>query len=97
MLKFLGYTKGMKVAVLYRPNSDHARQIDEFVREFGRRSSAKINLVNLDTREGAAQAALYDVIEYPAILATKDSGELVTSWQGGQLPLIDEVAAYSHE
>lgn len=39
-------------------------------------------------------ARLYDVTSYPAVLATRDSGEMLALWQGDQLPLMNEVAAY---
>ncbi len=87
----------MKVVILYRPVSEHARMVDEFVREFERREpSRKVELVSLDTREGAAMARLYDVTQYPAIVALKDDGQLLQFWQGEQLPLMNEVAVYSN-
>lgn len=71
--------------------------VDEFVREFERREpSRKVELVSLDTREGAAMARLYDVTQYPAIVALKDDGQLLQFWQGEQLPLMNEVAVYSN-
>lgn len=39
-------------------------------------------------------ASLYDVTRYPAVLATREDGELLYLWQGEQLPLMNEVAAY---
>lgn len=86
----------MRVLILYRPTSEHARTIQEFVREFQRREPARrVELMNLDTREGAAIATLYDVMQYPAILATTDDGQMLQWWQGEPLPLMNEVAAYA--
>lgn len=39
-------------------------------------------------------ARLYDIVRYPAVLATRDNGEMLALWQGEQLPLMNEVAAY---
>lgn len=87
--------RSMKIHVIYRPKSDHARRIEDYLREFTRRRMVKIEEVDIDTREGVAEASLYDIIDYPAILVIKDDGELLVSWQGQELPLIDELAAYA--
>lgn len=85
----------MKLVILYRPNSDHARRVEEFVHEFKRRDPTRqAELVSLDTREGANLAKLYDVTRYPALLALSNNGQLLQWWQGDQLPLMDEVVAY---
>lgn len=86
----------MKVLLLYRPNSEHARIVEEFVHEFERReASRKIELVDVDSREGSATASLYDILQHPAILVTADDGQVIQMWAGPQLPLMDEVAAYA--
>lgn len=87
----------MKVMVLYRPNSEHARIVEEFVANLERRNSrSKVELVSIDTRDGYATASLYDVVQYPAILALKDDGSLLKYWQGKAMPLMGEVAYYTH-
>lgn len=70
--------------------------IESFVRDFERmHSGGRIELLSLDTRDGAAAASLYDIISYPAILALQDNGQLLKEWQGEQLPLMNEVAYYA--
>lgn len=87
----------MKVLLLYRPNSEHARMIEEFVHDFTKiHSDRGITLVSLDTRDGVSTALLYDVMRYPAILALGDDGQLLKEWQGEELPLMNEVAYYVH-
>lgn len=86
----------MKVVVLYRPNSEHARVVEEFAHELERRSRAnKIELVNIDTRDGSATASLYDVMQYPAILALQNDGRLLKEWEGSTMPLMNEVSYYA--
>ena len=87
----------MKTLMLYRPNSEHGRLVDEFIRNFNQRSDSRhsIELINVDTRAGDATATLYDVMQYPAILVTQNDGALQKSWEGGMLPLVDEVIAYT--
>lgn len=85
----------MKVIVLYRPNSEFSRVVEEFSHDFERRYTRKIELVSLDTRDGAATATLYDITQYPAILAIRDDGQLLKEWQGGVMPLMNEVSYYA--
>jgi hypothetical protein len=85
----------MKVLVLYRPNSEHSRLIDEFIHEFqSRNQNSRLEVVNVDSRDGSATASLYDIMSYPAILVLQGDGYLQKSWEGDDLPLVDEVAGY---
>lgn len=86
----------MKITVLYRPASEFARSVEEFAHDIERQQAVTPELISLDTQEGAAVAALYDITDYPAILALRDNGELLQMWMGSQLPLMNEVAAYAH-
>jgi hypothetical protein len=89
----------MKVLVLYRPNSEHGRVVEEFVRDLQRRvtSAATLEVMNVDSREGSATASLYDVMQYPAVLVLQTDGVLHKFWQGTAEvpPLLDEVAGYA--
>jgi len=51
-------------------------------------------MLSLNTRDGAATASLYDVMQYPAILAIANDGSILNMWAGERLPLMDEVAGY---
>jgi hypothetical protein len=86
----------MKLLIFYRPNSEHARAVETFIHDFQRQytTDAKIEILDLDTRDGAATASLYDVLQYPAFLATADNGTLVRAWEGKELPLMGDVASY---
>lgn len=89
--------KVMKLLILYRPQSDHERLVEDFVRDFGRQYDAgqRVEMMSLNTREGAATASIYDVTRYPAILALGHDGRVLNMWQGTPLPLMDEVAGYA--
>lgn len=86
----------MKVTILYRPNSEFARSVEEFAHNIERQQNIVPELVSLETREGAAMAATYDITRYPAILALREDGEMIQMWIGEQLPLMNEVAAFAH-
>ncbi len=69
---------------------------EDYVRDFSRRFPDKqIELVNLDTREGAELAKVYGVLSYPAIVAIANDGRVLSLWQDELLPLMDEVVAYA--
>jgi hypothetical protein len=90
--------KVMKILILYRPESEHATDVETFVRDFQRRYDAgkKIEMQSLSTRDGASTAVIYDITNYPAIMALADDGRPLNVWQGMPLPLMDEVAGYSY-
>jgi hypothetical protein len=83
----------MRLVALYRRNSEQARPVYEFIEMFRRRYPEKtIEELDIDTRDGAAEATLYGVMQYPAIIATSFDGRVLGMWEGLPLPLIDEVA-----
>ena len=92
----LWYTLNVKLLILYRPNSEHATEVESYVRDFEHRHNIESNveLISVNTRDGAATASLYDIMAYPSILALTSDGQLLNAWQGKPLPLMDEVASY---
>jgi hypothetical protein len=88
----------MKFIVLYRPNSEHATAVETYLHDFERQvpPGVKTELLSIDTREGSAMAALYDIVQYPGMLVTTDDGIPLQSWSGSMLPLKNEVASYLH-
>jgi hypothetical protein len=85
----------MKLTVLYRPNSEYARMVEEYMHEFTRlHAEADTSLVDIDSAEGILEAGVYDIMEFPALIATSNDGSLLSMWTGEQLPLMDEVMGY---
>jgi hypothetical protein len=85
----------MKVLVLYRPSSEHARKVEEFIENFGTHSPVSIETLDVDSREGNAMITLYDVMQYPAVMVLRSDGSPQKVWQGSDLPLVDEVKSYA--
>lgn len=85
----------MKVVVLYKPESEYARQVEEFIHDFEHQTDKKLEVISLDSREGADFAALYDIVQYPALVAVADNGSMLKRWQGPVLPLVNEIAYYT--
>jgi hypothetical protein len=84
----------MKLMIIYRPDSEHARTVETYMHDFQvqHHTGAKVEVHDLNTREGAATASLYDVVQYPAIIAADDFGSVIRMWQGQELPMMSEVA-----
>jgi hypothetical protein len=82
------------ITILYRPNSEHERQVIEFQRRL-EQNRVEAKLIDVDSRDGIATASLYDVMRYPAVLALEIDGRPIQTWSG-ELPLIEEVSYYAH-
>lgn len=86
----------MKVLVLYRPKSEHGRAVETFIRDYkSQHADARLEVLDIDSRDGSAMASLYDVMQYPAVLALRDDGSILRSWEGDMLPVMNEVAYYA--
>lgn len=84
----------MKVKVIYRYESDHAREVLDYLRDFQRQTGHEIEEVNPDTPGGTDTCRAYDIVEYPTIIALSDDGQLRNMWRGRPLPTISEVSYY---
>lgn len=87
----------MKIVILYRPESEHARATESFIYDYQHQGhdASKLQIVNVDSQEGQGMVQLYGIVQYPAIMALRDDGQLMRSWEGEPLPLMSEVAAYT--
>jgi hypothetical protein len=84
----------MKVAVLYRSNSEQERVVLEFEHDYQKQTGRSLSLYDLNTQDGWNLAKLYDITMYPAVVATSDDGQMLQMWQGENLPLLNEVMYY---
>lgn len=84
----------MIAKVIYRPNSEHSRIVEEYMHDYLRRTGAELEYVNPDDRDGQSLCRAYDIVEYPTIIALSDDGQVQNSWRGLPLPTINEVSYY---
>lgn len=87
----------MRVVVLYHIKSEHGGTVEDYTHEYSRFKGRELELISLETKVGAEMARLYDITNYPAIVAIADDGVLQQIWQGLPLPLMDEVSAYTSQ
>lgn len=85
----------MKVVVLYRGNSEHERSVRDFERDFTHRTGRSFGMYDVNTRDGWSMASLYDIVQYPCVLALADDGQLLQMWPGENLPLVSEISYYT--
>lgn len=85
----------MKVTVIYKPVSEHARVVEDYMRDFTRQTGSELSTLDPETPDGATLCRTYDIVEYPTVIATSDDGQMQNSWRGLPLPTISEVSYYS--
>ena len=84
----------MRVVVVYKTESDHARAVFDYLRDFKNQTGHELEEVNPDSAAGSDFCRTYDIVEYPTIIALSDSGQLQNMWRGTPLPTISEVSFY---
>ncbi len=84
----------MRVVVVYKTESDHAREVFDYLRDFKNQTGHDLEEVNPDSAAGSDFCRTYDIVEYPTIIALSDSGQLQNMWRGTPLPTISEVSFY---
>lgn len=84
----------MRVVVVYKLESDHAREVIDFLRDFSRQTGRLLEEVDPETRDGESFCRTYDIVEYPTMIALSDDGQVQHVWRGRPLPQISEVSYY---
>ena len=80
--------------IFYRPASEHEREIAEFQRRLEQKR-VPYQLVDLNTRDGAAKAQTYGIMQFPAVLAARESdGQSLQIWTG-LMPTISDAERYA--
>lgn len=85
----------MKIIAIYKEESDHAREVREFIHEFERRIGFEIEVRDPEHRDNLFFMQAYDIVEYPTLIAVENDGRMLQMWRGRPLPTIDEVSYYA--
>ncbi len=85
----------MRVVVVYKLESDHAREVLDYLRDFRRQTGRELEEMDPESRDGASFCRVYDIVEYPTMIAISDDGVLQNIWRGRPLPTISEVSYYA--
>lgn len=84
----------MKVIIIYKDNSDHTRDVLDYLRDFEKQTGHKLQTLDPDTPEGEQFCRAYDIVEYPTVIAISDDSVMQNTWRGLPLPTISEVSYY---
>lgn len=84
----------MKAVIIYKVESDHAREVTDYLRDFARQTGHQLETIDPETRDGADFCRAHDIVEYPSVVALSDDGALQNLWRGRPLPTISEVGYY---
>ncbi len=84
----------MKAVIVYKNESDHARAVLDYLRDFERQTGRQLATIDPDSPDGIDLCRVYDIVEYPTIVAMSDEGMALNSWRGLPLPTISEVSYY---
>ena len=85
----------MKVVVVWRDNTDYARELTDWIRDFEHTTGKQVESLDPDTVDGEIFVRARDIMEYPAIVAVADDGRVLKKWSGKKLPQIDDVSYFA--
>lgn len=85
----------MKTYIVYKEESDHARAVMDYLRDFERQTGKKLEPVDPETRAGSGFCQTYDIVEYPTLVAVDDTGIIQNVWRGTSFPTISELSYYA--
>ena len=84
----------MRVVVLFKEQTDYARTVYDYLRDFERFTGHQLEVLDPESPEGVSLTGVYDILEFPTILALADDGTLQNQWKGLPLPTMSEVSYY---
>jgi hypothetical protein len=84
----------MRVVVVAKEETDYARSVEMFLRDFNRQTGRDLEVLDPNSLEGESFCRAYDIVEYPTIVALSDEGIMLQMWRGVSLPTISEVSYY---
>lgn len=87
----------MKAVILWNEETDYAREVRDWLRDFEADTGKKIESLDPQTVEGESFATAYDILQYPAIAVVDNDGRLLQMWKGTPLPQTDQVAFWAKD
>lgn len=87
----------MRVVVVTKDNTDYARRVEEFLTDFTRTTGRELEVMDPETTHGRSFCGVYDIVEYPTVIALSNDGHVQNIWRGLPMPLISEVSYYAKD
>lgn len=85
----------MRVVVVYKQQTDYARDVESFLFDFKRLTGRDLETLDPESPGGISFCEAYDIVEYPSIIALSDDGHMQNYWRGLPLPTLSEVSYYA--
>ena len=82
----------MRVICVFRDNQDYTRTVTDWLENFRRQTGREIE--TMDPDKNIHFCEVYDIVEYPSIIALDNNGSVRAFWRGREMPLINEVLYY---
>lgn len=89
----------MRILLLYRPNSENSRRVEEYIADFERfHPGNKIEVTDVDSVEGIELLRVYGIIDHPTVLALSNEGHMQQLWQGiDKFPAMNDLIYYAQQ
>lgn len=84
----------MRVVVVYKDQTEATRTVETFMDDFKRQTGHDLEKMDPETPDGTSFCRVYDIVEYPTIVALSDDSSMLHMWRGMPLPTISEVSYY---
>ena len=84
----------MRVVVISKDKTDYARTVFDYLHDFTHQTGKELEVIDPETREGDQFCEVYNIVEYPTIIAVANDGSMQNIWRGLPLPTINEVSYY---
>lgn len=84
----------MKVVVIYKEQTDYARQVIDYLRDFKIQTGHDLETLDPESPQGVDFCRTYDMMQFPTLIALSDEGLMQNMWVGLPLPTISEVSYY---
>ena len=81
--------------MVYKRADENTRTVEEYLHDFERQTGRKLDALDPDTKEGTDFCGVYDIVEYPTVIALSDDSHMQNMWKGLPLPTISEVSYYA--
>lgn len=70
----------MKTLVFTRSRQTGQSNVDRLIGEL-KKLGIQHEQIDVESRDGSARAELYDIVQTPAVITTRDDGQMLYSWQ----------------
>lgn len=85
----------MRVVVLTKERTDYARDVETFLNDFRRVTGRELEVLDPESPAGVSFCRVYDILQFPTIVALSDDGQMQNQWRGLPLPTISELSYYA--